>query len=63
LEFALRTQEFIELVRLEKFSEAIIYARKHFVPAAKDERSLRLVQQAMTTLAFKKDTKCSPYKV
>jgi len=62
LEFALRTQEFIELVRKEKFIEAIAYARKHFSSAAKDEQSLRLMQQAMATLAFRKDTQCSPYK-
>eukprot|EP00002_Diphylleia_rotans_P036655 TRINITY_DN80_c0_g4_i2.p1 TRINITY_DN80_c0_g4~~TRINITY_DN80_c0_g4_i2.p1 ORF type:complete len:393 (-),score=94.05 TRINITY_DN80_c0_g4_i2:117-1295(-) len=60
LEFQLRLQEFIELVRSERLVEAITYARKHLQPNA--DTNIKELQQAMTLLAFLKDTTCPVYK-
>ncbi|GAQ85907.1 LisH dimerisation motif containing protein [Klebsormidium nitens] len=61
LEFQLRLQEFIELVRGEKMVEAIKYARKYLAPWGQSH--MKELQQAMATLAFKKDTDCPSYRV
>lgn len=61
LEFNLRLQEFIELARAGKGMEAIAYAKKYLTPWQSTE--FKRIQQAMTLLIFKSDTKCQPYKV
>jgi len=60
LEFNLRIQEFIELVRSNSLMDAITYARKHL--AAFAETNMKEIQTAMATLAFKKETTCDKYK-
>jgi len=59
-EFNLRLQEYIELVRARKTSEAIAYSRKYLPawPAA----HLKEIYQAMALLAFPSSTQCMPYK-
>nr|KAF6431809.1 macrophage erythroblast attacher, E3 ubiquitin ligase [Rousettus aegyptiacus] len=60
LEFSLRVQEFIELVRQNKRLDAVRHARKHFSQA--EGSQLDEVRQAMGMLAFPPDTHVSPYK-
>lgn len=60
LEFCLRVQEFIELVRVNRMQEAIAYARRHFPQFAKQHMSE--LQHAVATLAFKADTACKAYQ-
>ncbi|KAJ3130277.1 GID complex subunit containing RING finger motif [Nowakowskiella sp. JEL0407] len=50
LEFNLRLQEYIELVRLRKLSEAIAYSRKYLIPYS--DTMWPEIQQAMGLLAF-----------
>lgn len=50
MEFNLRIQEFIELIRGDRRIEAIKHARKHF-PSFEDEH-LSTIQQVMALLAF-----------
>lgn len=54
IEFNLRVQEFIELIRSDRRMDAIKHARKHF-PSFEDEH-LTTIQQAMALLAFSVDT-------
>jgi len=61
LEFKLRVQEFIELVRRSAKLEAIMYARQYLSPWAASE--MQDLQRAMTTLAFQPNTDCFPYMV
>uniref|UniRef100_A0A8D1ZWH5 E3 ubiquitin-protein transferase MAEA n=1 Tax=Sus scrofa TaxID=9823 RepID=A0A8D1ZWH5_PIG len=61
LEFSLRIQEFIELIRQNKRLDAVRHARKHFSQA--EGSQLDEVRQAMGMLAFPPDTHISPYKV
>ncbi|KAJ2888757.1 GID complex subunit containing RING finger motif [Coemansia aciculifera] len=60
LEFELRLQEFIEMIRAKKSSEAIAYAKKHLT--AWSDTQLPRIQRAMTLLAFSPTTGCPPYK-
>eukprot|EP00897_Mesotaenium_endlicherianum_P005360 jgi/Mesen1/4852/ME000244S04028 len=60
LEFKLRAQEFIELVRAEKMLEAVAYARRHLAPWSGTH--MKELQQAMATLAFRSTTDCAGYK-
>lgn len=60
MEFSLRIQEFIELVRAQNPQQAITYSRKHLAPAA--ATNMKDIQKAMATLAFPKDTKCVRYR-
>ncbi|PFX25471.1 macrophage erythroblast attacher-like [Stylophora pistillata] len=62
LEFNVRMQEFIELVRRGDKMEAVRYARKHFPPANVDGTMTKEIQRAMALLAFKPGTSCSPYR-
>ncbi|KAJ3340024.1 GID complex subunit containing RING finger motif [Gonapodya sp. JEL0774] len=63
LEFQLRLQDYIELVRARKTSDALSYARKHLAPHAQAEGGhLDEVQRAMALLAFKEGTGCERYK-
>ncbi|KAJ3123667.1 GID complex subunit containing RING finger motif [Physocladia obscura] len=60
LEFNLRIQEYVELVRVQKSAEAIAYLRKHLAPAS--DIHLKEVQVAAALLAFEPDTLCGRYK-
>ncbi|MBW0468463.1 hypothetical protein O181_008178 [Austropuccinia psidii MF-1] len=59
LEFELRYQEFIELVKAKKFHEAISYSQKQLVPW--QSTHLAEISQVMTLLAFDQRTSCPPY--
>uniref|UniRef100_A0A673U6Z6 CTLH domain-containing protein n=1 Tax=Suricata suricatta TaxID=37032 RepID=A0A673U6Z6_SURSU len=61
LEFSLRIQEFIELIRQNKRLDAVRHARKHFSQA--EGSQLDEVRQVMGMLAFPPDTHISPYKL
>ncbi|RYR36824.1 hypothetical protein Ahy_A09g041779 [Arachis hypogaea] len=61
LEFQLRLQEFIELVRAENNMRAITYARKYLAPWGATH--MKELQRVLATLAFKRDTECATYKV
>lgn len=50
MEFNLRIQEFVELIRSDHRMDAIKHARKHF-PSFEDEH-LSTIQQVMALLAF-----------
>lgn len=54
MEFKLRVQEFVELIRSDRRMEAIKHARKHF-PSFEDEH-LCTIQQVMALLAFPVNT-------
>lgn len=54
MEFKLRVQEFVELIRSDRRMEAIKHARKHF-PSFEDEH-LATIQQVMALLAFPVNT-------
>ncbi|XP_022080728.1 macrophage erythroblast attacher-like [Acanthaster planci] len=60
LEFNLRTQEFIELILLNKRVEAVRHARKYF--SSLEGEQLAEVQRVMGLLAFPADTDVSHYK-
>ncbi|EDO31713.1 predicted protein [Nematostella vectensis] len=60
LEFNVRMQEYVELVRKGDKLEAVRYARKHFANA--ESAMTKEIQKAMALLAFKPDKACSPYK-
>lgn len=61
LEFELRVQEYIELVRTSQHLPAISYYRKHLVPFAQTHKEA--IQRAAGLLAFPPDTQVQPYKV
>ncbi|KAG6524834.1 protein MAEA homolog [Zingiber officinale] len=61
LEFQLRLQEFIELVRANEHMKAIFYARRYLAPWA--ATNMKEMQRVVTTLAFRHNTECSIYKV
>lgn len=50
MEFNLRIQEFVELIRSDRRIDAIKHSRKHF-PSFEDEH-LNVIQQVMALLAF-----------
>ncbi|XP_037295981.1 E3 ubiquitin-protein transferase MAEA isoform X2 [Manduca sexta] len=60
MEFNIRIQEFIELVREDKRLEAVRYAKKHF--SNFEEGQLQDIQHCMGMLAFPKDTEVEPYR-
>lgn len=60
MEFKIRIQEFIELVREDKRLEAVRYAKKHF--SSYEEGQLQDIQHCMGMLAFPKDTEVEPYR-
>lgn len=68
MEFQLRLQEFVELIRKDAKQDAIQYARKNLTPLATDAEQdckqtlLALVQQAMALLAFGKNTAIPVYR-
>lgn len=60
LEFNLRQQEFIELIRSDRRMDAVRHARKYFTNLEDDQ--LQDVQHVMGLLAFPFNTELSPYK-
>ncbi|XP_026322860.1 E3 ubiquitin-protein transferase MAEA isoform X2 [Hyposmocoma kahamanoa] len=60
MEFKIRIQEFIELVREDRRLEAVRYAKKHF--STYEDGQLQDIQHCMGMLAFPKDTDVEPYK-
>lgn len=60
LEFKLRLQEFIELVRKDQRLAAVAYARQHLAPWA--PQHMAELQRALATLAFTSTTKVGCYK-
>ncbi|KAJ8982427.1 hypothetical protein NQ317_007775 [Molorchus minor] len=60
MEFNLRIQEFVELIRSDRRIDAIRHARKHF-PSFEEEH-LSTIQQVMALLAFPVTTVIAPYK-
>ena len=62
LEFNVRVQEFVELIREAKHLDAIKYARQHFSPLAQDDTLKKELPKVLGLLAFKQDTKMEPYK-
>ncbi|KAJ1551384.1 GID complex subunit containing RING finger motif, partial [Cladochytrium tenue] len=60
LEFNLRMQEYIELIRARKLTEAIQYLRKWLTPAA--DLHMRDIQAASALLAFDEATSCDKYR-
>ncbi|XP_046973115.1 E3 ubiquitin-protein transferase MAEA [Vanessa cardui] len=60
MEFKIRIQEFIELVREDKRLEAVRYAKKHF--SSYEDGQLEDIQHCMGMLAFPKDTSVEPYR-
>jgi len=61
LEFNVRLQEFIELVKTGNKLEAVRHAKRHLA-TSEDCGHLEIVQQAMGLLAFPLDTVLQPYK-
>lgn len=60
LEFNVRLQEYIELIRRGHRLEAVRHAKKHL--ASDDADQLPSIQQAMALLAFPVDTHVQPYR-
>ncbi|XP_041985184.1 E3 ubiquitin-protein transferase MAEA [Aricia agestis] len=60
MEFKIRVQEFIELVREDRRLEAVRYAKKHF--STYEDGQLDDIQHCMGMLAFPKDTDVEPYR-
>lgn len=60
MEFNLRVQEFIELVRTDRRLDAVKHARKYFANC--DDYQLQEIQCCMGQLAFPAHAYMSPYK-
>ncbi|CAB0005040.1 unnamed protein product [Nesidiocoris tenuis] len=60
MEFNLRIQEFVELVKADRRLEAVKHARKYF--SNYEEGQLISIQHCMALLAFPITTELSPYK-
>ncbi|KAM0825377.1 hypothetical protein ACQ4PT_069601 [Festuca glaucescens] len=61
LEFLLRLQEFVELVRAKNFLPAIAYGRKYLAPWGCTH--MKELQRVTASLVFRSNTNCVPYKV
>jgi len=61
LEFELKLQEFIELVRKDDVLKAIEYARQNLTDATQQQCNLSKIKQAMGTIAFGPQTRIQPY--
>lgn len=61
LEFLLRLQEFVELVKAKNFLQAISYARKYLAPWGSTH--MKELQRVTATLVFRSSTNCAQYKV
>lgn len=62
LEFNLRQQEFIELIRANKRMEGVKHVRKHLSSMDPNELQQQELQHVMGLLAFAADTQVEPYK-
>lgn len=60
MEFNIRIQEFVELIRADRRIDAVKHARKHLSTCEEDQ--LPSVQHAMALLALPLNTQLSPYK-
>ncbi|KAJ6637953.1 E3 ubiquitin-protein transferase MAEA [Pseudolycoriella hygida] len=60
IEFQLKVQEFIELIRADRRLDAVQHARKAFANYEKDQ--LKEIQKCMALLAFPTNTDIEPYK-
>lgn len=60
MEFNLRIQEFVELIRSDRRMDAIKHARKYF--STFEDEQLVSIQHCMALLAFPANTVLSPYK-
>ncbi|XP_044727245.1 E3 ubiquitin-protein transferase MAEA isoform X2 [Chrysoperla carnea] len=60
MEFNLRIQEFVELIKSDRRVDAVKYARKFF--SSFEEDQLTAIQHCMALLAFPVDTNISQYK-
>ncbi|XP_056633010.1 E3 ubiquitin-protein transferase MAEA [Diorhabda carinulata] len=60
MEFNVRVQEFVELIRCDRRMDAVKHARKYF-PGFEDEH-LTTIKQVMALLAFPVNTEIEPYK-
>ena len=60
LEFEVRLQEFVELIKSGKKMDAVKHARKHL--SSNDPEQLPLIQRGMGLLAFPADTNVEPYR-
>ncbi|XP_062230833.1 protein MAEA homolog [Phragmites australis] len=61
LEFLLRLQEFVELVKAKNFIQAIAYARKYLAPWGATH--MKELQRVTATLVFRSSTNCATYKI
>ncbi|XP_066253287.1 E3 ubiquitin-protein transferase MAEA [Euwallacea similis] len=59
MEFNLRVQEFVELIRKDRRMEAIKHARKHF--SSFEEEHLPTIQKVMALLVFSVEVTIAPY--
>lgn len=62
LEFNLRVQEFIELIRTNRRQEAITHARKYFTNTNPDADQLSTIKRIMGLLAFQPGTSIPQYR-
>lgn len=60
IEFNLRVQEFVELVRKNLRTDAVIHARKHFPVFEKTQ--IKEICECMALLAYQPDTSIEPYR-
>ncbi|XP_073969759.1 E3 ubiquitin-protein transferase Katazuke [Rhodnius prolixus] len=60
MEFNLRVQEFVQLIKTEKRLSAVKHARKYFSNFEEDQ--IAAIQHCMALLAFPTNTELSPYK-
>lgn len=60
LEFLLRKQEYIETIRQERFVDALMYARKHFVPFLGEH--IEEIKEALMLVAIPPETKIPHYR-
>ncbi|KAL9896851.1 E3 ubiquitin-protein transferase Katazuke isoform 2-T2 [Glossina fuscipes fuscipes] len=60
IEFDLRVQEFVELIRKNLRAEAVMHARKHF--PAFEKTQIKEICECMALLAYQPDTTIEPYK-
>ncbi|KAI8129428.1 hypothetical protein FF38_04800 [Lucilia cuprina] len=60
IEFNLRVQEFVELVRKDLRTEAVIHARKHF--PAFEKTQIKEICECMALLAYQPNTTIEPYR-
>lgn len=60
IEFNLRVQEFVELVRKNARTEAVVHARKHF--PAFEKTQIKEICECMALLAYQPNTTIEPYR-